>query len=98
MEDLLQRRMETIGGFPALTAIQVGVHHFADDRAGTDDRHLHHDVVKSARHHARQRGHLRAALHLKHGDGIGLLECVEDGRIVLRKMREVDRLAVGRAE
>ena len=71
------------------------MHHFADDRAGPDDGHLHHDVVKRARLHARQAGHLRAAFHLKHADGVGLLQGGENGGIVLRQMRQVHWLAVG---
>ena len=65
------------------------MHHLAHDGAGPDDGHLHHDVVKTARHHARQRGHLRAALHLEHADGVGLLQGFENRRIVLRQVREI---------
>ena len=38
--------MQTIRRFPALPPVQIRVHHFADDGAGPDDGHLHHDVVK----------------------------------------------------
>ena len=33
-------------GFPSLAPVQIRMHHLADDRAGTDDRHLHHDVIE----------------------------------------------------
>ena len=65
------------------------MHHFSDDGTRPDDRHLHHDVVKAHRLHPRQTGHLRAALHLKHADGIGLLQRREDRRVVGRKLREI---------
>ena len=45
-----------------------------DDRARADDRHLDHEVVEALGLHARQRGHLRAALDLEHADGVGLLQ------------------------
>src|ERR1035437_7229005 len=66
------------------------MHHFADDGAGADERHLHHDIVKADWFHARQTGHLRAAFHLEHADGVGLLERREDGGVVGRKLREID--------
>ena len=65
------------------------MHHFPDDRAGADDRHLHHDVVKANRLQTRQAGHLRAAFHLEHADRIGLLQRLEDGLVVGRKLREI---------
>ena len=70
------------------------MHHFADDGAGADDRHLHHDVVEPLRAHARQAGHLRAALHLEHADGVGLLQSFEDRRVVGRQVRQVHFFAV----
>ncbi len=93
-----ERGMQAIGRFPALPAVQIRMHHFAHDGAGPDDRHLHHDVVKAARHHARQRRHLRAALHLEHADGVGLLQRREDRGIVRRQVRQVHLFAVDFAE
>jgi hypothetical protein len=75
--------MQTIRRLPALPPVQVRVHHLAHYGTGPNDGHLHHDVVKTARHHARQRGHLRAALHLEHADGVGLLQGFENRGIVL---------------
>ena len=80
--------------FAALAAIQVRVDHFADDGAGPDERHLHHDVVELLRQHAREGGHLGAAFHLEHADGVGFVQSFEDGRIVLRNVREVDVFAI----
>ena len=76
--------------FAPLAALQKRIHHLADDRAGADDRHLHHDVVKLFRTQARQARHLRAAFHLEQADGVGLLQRGIYRRIVLRKMRQVD--------
>ena len=42
-----ERGMQTIGRFPALAPVQIGMHHLAHDGAGPDDGHLHHDVVKA---------------------------------------------------
>ena len=90
----LERRVQAIGRFPALAPVQIRMHHFAHDRPRPDDRHLHHDVVKAARLHARQTGHLRAAFHLEHADGVGLLERPIHRRIVLRQARQIHRFAV----
>ena len=68
--------------------------HVADDRAGPDDRHLHHDVVKLFRPHARQARHLRAAFDLKHADGVRLLHGGIRCGIIFRKMRQIDFFAV----
>ena len=95
LQHRLERRVQTIRRFPALPPVQIRMHHLADDRAGPDDGHLHHDVVKSPRLHARQARHLRAALHLKHADGVGVLQRAVDRRIVRRQVRQVHLLAVG---
>src|SRR5262249_9216579 len=76
--------------FAAEPAVEVRVYHFADDRSGANDRDLHHDVVELLWTHARQRGHLRAAFHLEHADGVGSLQRVIDRRVALRKVREID--------
>jgi hypothetical protein len=59
-----------------LAPAQVGVHHAALDRAGPHDGDLHHQVVVAARLQARQHGHLRPALDLKHADCVGLADHV----------------------
>ena len=43
---------------------------------------------------ARQRRHLCAAFHLEHAHGVGALQGAIGRRIVLRKLREIERLAV----
>ena len=47
------------------------MHRPALDGPGADERDLHHQVVEVLGAQARQRGHLRAALHLEHADGVG---------------------------
>ena len=47
------------------------MHRAALDGTGPDERDLHHEVVEALGTQARQRGHLRAALHLEHADGVG---------------------------
>jgi hypothetical protein len=41
-------------------AVQVRMHHLADNRAGPDDRDLHDDVVEADGPEPRERRHLRA--------------------------------------
>src|SRR2546422_8055625 len=76
--------------FPALSTFEERVHHVADDRPRTDDRDLHHDVVKLFRLQARQARHLRAAFYLEHSDCVGLLQRGIHGRIVSRQVREIN--------
>ena len=73
-EHRFERRMQTIGRLASLAALQIRMHHFADDRPRPNDGDLHHNVVKTCWLQARQAGHLRAALDLKHADGVGLLQ------------------------
>jgi len=79
-------------------AAQVGVHHVALDRPGADQRHLDHQVVEAARLEARQRVHLRAALHLEDADRVGATEVVVHGLVGRVERREVDRGAAGLAD
>ena len=44
-----ERGVHAVRRFAALPPLEIGVHHFADDGAGPDDGHLHHDVVEAAR-------------------------------------------------
>ncbi len=55
----------------AVAATDVGVHRAALDGAGTDQRHLHHQVVEDPGPQPRQGGHLGAGLHLEHPDTVG---------------------------
>ena len=48
------------------------------DGTGTDQRHLHHQVVEHPRLQPRQGGHLGAGLHLEHPDRIGALQHLVD--------------------
>ena len=77
-------------------AIEIGMHHLPDDGPRPNDRHLHDDVVKGCRFEARQRGHLRARLDLKHTDCVGFLKQFVDDRIVLGKMCKVDVTTIQR--
>ena len=46
LQHRLERGVQAIRLFPPLPPVQIRMHHLAHDRAGPDDRHLHHDVVK----------------------------------------------------
>src|ERR1700729_3711663 len=48
--------------------------HFANDRAGPNEGNRHDEVVKPCWKVSWQRGHLRAALHLEHPDGVSSLQ------------------------
>ncbi len=69
------------------------MHHVALDRAGADDRDLHHQVVEIARLEARQHAHLRPAFHLEHADGIRLAQHVVDFGLFRRDVGEGQLLA-----
>ena len=89
-QDRLERRMRIGDRLPSGAPVQIRMHHLPDDRPGTDDRHLHDDVVEAGRLETRQRRHLRARLDLKDADRVGLAQHAIHGRIVLRQMREID--------
>ena len=68
----------------ARPAAQVGMHHVALDRAGTDDGDFDHEVIEGARPQARQHVDLGAGFHLKDADAVALAEHRIDARILLR--------------
>ena len=73
----------------ALAAPQVRVHGVTLDRAGSDDGHLHHQVVERLRPALGQRLHLRARLDLEDAHGVRGLDHAEDLGDVLRQPVEV---------
>ncbi len=85
----LRQRMDVGDLLLAVAAPQVGMHRTALDRAGPDERDLDHEVVETTRPQARQRRHLRPALHLEHTDGVGRAQEVVH-LVLLRDRREVD--------
>ena len=93
LEHRLQRRMRIRDGLAALTAAHIWMHHLAHDGAGANDGHLHHEIVKARGRVVRDRGHLRAALHLEHAHGVSLAQRVVDNR-VLGQRGQVNLLAV----
>ena len=52
-QDRLERRVRVLDRLAAGAAVQVRVHHLADDRARADDRDLDDEVVEGARLHPR---------------------------------------------
>ena len=85
----LRERMDIRDLLLTVAAPEVRVHRTALDRAGPDQRDLHHEVVEVAGPQPRQRGHLRPALHLEHADGVGRAQQVVD-LVFLRDRREID--------
>ena len=63
--------MEVGDGLLAVAAPDVRVDRPALDGPGTDERHLHHQVVELAGAEPGQGGHLGPGLHLEHPDGVG---------------------------
>ena len=94
LEHGFERRMRIRNFFAPLAALQKRIHHLADDGSRPDDRHLHHNVIKTFRPQARQARHLRPAFHLKQPDRVRLLQRRIDRGIILRKMRQIDFLAI----
>ena len=92
-QDRLEARMRIGHGLAAAPAPDVGMDHVAHDRAGTDDRHLHDEVVEPLGPDARERRHLGAALDLEHADRVRLLQAPIHGGVVGRQLRQIDRAA-----
>ena len=65
---------------------------------GRYDGHLHDDVVKALGTQARQAGHLGAAFHLEHADGVGPLQGVVNRGIAGGQLREIHVLLIGVAD
>ena len=93
LEHRFKRRMRIRDFLLALAAAHVRVHHLAHDGAGPNDGHLHHEIVEARGRIVRNRGHLRAALHLEHADRIRLAQRLVDER-VFRQRGKVDLLFV----
>ena len=68
------------------------MHRPALDRAGSDQRHLDHQVVEPAGLQPRQRRHLRPRLDLEHSNGVGAAQHPVHV-VVLRDGRQVDLVA-----
>ena len=66
------------------------MHHVTLNRAGPNDGDFNDDIIKTFRLHARQRGHLRAALDLENADGIGVTHHVERLGVIFGDMCEIE--------
>src|SRR5690606_30302361 len=77
-----------------LPTLQVRMKHIADDRAWTNDRDLHDDVVKTSRFCFRQEGDLCTALDLEHSDRVAFLKCIVNFFVVIRDAVKVELNAV----
>ena len=86
----LQAGVEIGHGLQSLLAAQVRMNCVALDRAGPDDRDLHHQVVEARRPRLGQRLHLGPALDLEDAHGVGRLEHLEDFRDLLGQPVEVE--------
>ena len=71
-------------------AVEIGMHHLADDGTGANEGDFHHEVVEGGWLEARQCGHLCAGFHLEDAHGIGGLQHGVDRRIIGRQVRDVD--------
>ncbi len=63
----------------------IGVDHITLNGAGTDDGDFDHKIIKTARFHAGQEIHLRAAFNLKDPDSIGFAEHIVSLGILRRE-------------
>ena len=89
LEDGLERRMRHGHGLAPRAAPEIRVHHVAHDGPGTDDGHLHDQIIEALGLEARQGRHLGAAFHLEDADGVGLLEHGVDRGVVGRQVSQV---------
>ena len=83
-EHRLERGVQRHHRLPSGAAIQIRMHHVADDRPGADDGDLHDQVVEVRRLQPRQRRHLRARLDLEDADGVGLRQHLVDVGVIRR--------------
>jgi hypothetical protein len=81
LEDRFERGVGVGDFLLALAAAHVGVHHFADDGAGTDDGDLDNEIVKADGGVVGDGGHLGSALDLEHAYGVGFAEGLVDERV-----------------
>ena len=97
LQHRLERGMQAVRLFPALPALQIRMHHLADDGAGADDRDLHHDVVETLSGCMRGRQDICARLSTWNMPMVSAFcsACIDRG-IVLRQMRQVDLFADSR--
>ena len=93
----LQQRVQVGDRLLAVAPADVGVHRPALDGPGSDEGHLHHQVVEGAGLEAGQRGHLGPALDLEHPDRVGPAQHVVD-LVLLGDVGQVDLHAVGVAD
>ncbi len=75
-------------------ALQIGMHHLALDRPGTNDRDLDHQIIKRARLQARQHVHLGAALDLEYAERFAPAQHVVDCRHLARNGRKLPAFAL----
>ena len=61
-----------------VTSLQVGVYQISLDRTGPHDRHLNHQIVKTAGPESGQHAHLGPALDLENSHRLGLADHVVD--------------------
>src|SRR5689334_19580800 len=78
LEDRRERWVRHGGGFLAVTAAQIRVNHAPLNRPRANNGYLDDEIVEAARFHARQHGHLRAALDLENANRVGLTNGVID--------------------
>ena len=91
LEDGFEPRVEVGHRFEAAAAAQIGMGQIALNGAGSDDGHLDDQVVEASGLHARQRGHLGAALDLEDPDGVGPLHERVGVGVVFGKLRQIYR-------
>ena len=75
-----------------LAAAKVGMDRITLDRTGADDRHLHDQVVETARLRLPERLLLGARLDLEEPDGVDLADHVVDALVVERQRIEIGSL------
>jgi len=85
LQDGLEARMQVGDRLGSGSASQVGVDGVPLDRAGANDRDLHHQVLEALRPALRERLHLGAALDLEHADRVRGADRPEHRGVVVGK-------------
>ena len=92
LEDRAKRFMGIDDGFAAGSAIDVGMDHFADDRARSDDRNFDYEIIESPGFQPWECRHLCATLDLEDADRVGAAHHGICLGIVGRELCQVDLL------
>ncbi len=93
-ENRFQYRVRVGHLFFAVAPPEIGMHHVALNRPGTNQGHLNDEIIKPLGPVSRERIHLRARFHLEHADRVGLLQQLVYFGIIVGQFGRIDSHAM----